>query len=122
MEGRLEHEAMTGGTLTRAALVERVVDVADLTKKRAEVIVETVFGSIAESLRRGEKVELRGFGSFASGREPHRAATRGPATGWTWPGQWVRWSHADFAVLTNQFSMDENPGCSVHVHTGCFHK
>ncbi len=79
MEGRLEHEAMTGGTLTRAALVERVVDVADLTKKRAEVIVETVFGSIAESLRRGEKVELRGFGSFASGREPHRG--RNPRTG-----------------------------------------
>ena len=79
VEGRLEHEAMTGGTLTRAALVERVVDVADLTKKRAEVIVETVFGSIAESLRRGEKVELRGFGSFASGREPHRG--RNPRTG-----------------------------------------
>ena len=41
-----------------------VADVADVTKKRAEVIVETVFRSIAESLCRGKRVELRGFGSF----------------------------------------------------------
>ena len=33
---------MTEGTLTKVALVEQVADVADLTKKRAEVIVETV--------------------------------------------------------------------------------
>ena len=71
---------MTGGTLTKAALVEMVADVADLTKKRAEVIVETVFRSIAESLRRGEKVELRGFGSFRlRRREPYRG--RNPRTG-----------------------------------------
>ena len=45
-----------------------------LTKKRAEVIVETVFGSIAETLRREEEVELRGFGSFRPRRsEPRRA-------------------------------------------------
>jgi len=43
---------MTEGTLTKVALVELVTDVADLTKKRAEVIVETVFGSIAEALHR----------------------------------------------------------------------
>ena len=54
-----ELEAITGGTLTKAALVELVADVAELMKKRAEVIVETVFSSIAESLRRGEK-ELKG--------------------------------------------------------------
>ena len=71
---------MTGSTLTKAALVELVADVADFTKKRAEVIVETVFGAIAESLRRGEKVELRGFGSFRPRcREPRRG--RNPRTG-----------------------------------------
>ena len=36
------------GTLTKAALVEEVVDAAGLTKKRAEIIVETVFGSSRE--------------------------------------------------------------------------
>ena len=71
---------MTEGPLTKAALIEQVADVADLTKKRAEVIVATVFGSIAEALRRDEKVELRGFGSFRlRRREPRRG--RNPRTG-----------------------------------------
>ena len=65
---------MTEGTLTKAALVEEVAQVAGLTKKAAEAIVETVFGSIVESLRRGEKVEVRGFGSF---RLRRRAPRRG---------------------------------------------
>ena len=72
--------SVIGGTLTKAALVELVADIADLRKKRAEVVVETVFASIAESLRRGEKVELRGFGSFRlRHREPRRG--RNPRTG-----------------------------------------
>ncbi len=53
---------------------------ADLTKKAAETIVETVFGSIVASLRRGERVELRGFGSFRlRDRAPHRG--RNPKSG-----------------------------------------
>ena len=76
----MQDPPVTGGALTKAALVELVADVGDLTKKRAEVIVETVFGTIAESLRRGEKVELRGFGSFRlRRREPHSG--RNPRTG-----------------------------------------
>ena len=78
-------EPVTEGTLTKAALVEQVADDANLTKKRAEVIVETVFGSVVEALRSGEKVEVRGFGSFRLRRRaPPRAATPGPATEWTW--------------------------------------
>ena len=71
---------VTEGKLTKAALVEEVARVAGLTKKAAERIVETVFGGIAESLRRGEKVELRGFGSFRLRRRaPHRG--RNPKSG-----------------------------------------
>ena len=71
---------MAEGSLTKAALVEEVAHVADLTKKHAETIVDTVFGSIVEALHRGEKVELRGFGSFRlRRREPHRG--RNPRTG-----------------------------------------
>ena len=68
------------GRLTRAELVEQVAEAADLTKKHAEVVLETVLGNIVEALRRGEKVELRGFGSF---RLRHRDARRGrnPKTG-----------------------------------------
>ena len=66
-------EPMTDGPLTKVALVEQVAHAADLTKKRAEIIIDTVFGSIAEALHQGEKVELRGFGSFRlRRREPHR--------------------------------------------------
>ena len=75
-----EEQLVTGGTLTKAALVEQVAGVADLTKKRAEMIVETVFGSIAGALRRGEKVEVRGFGSFRLRRRAPRRG-RNPRTG-----------------------------------------
>ena len=66
--------------MTKAALVEEVARVADLTKKHSEVIVDTVFRSIITALRRGEKIELRGFGSFRlRHREPRKG--RNPKTG-----------------------------------------
>ena len=69
-----------GGSMTKAALVEEVSRVADLTKKDSEVIVDTVFQSIITALRRGEKIELRGFGSFRlRQREPRKG--RNPKTG-----------------------------------------
>lgn len=71
---------MAVGSVTKAALVEEVSRAADLTKKHAEVIVDTVFRSIITALRRGEKIELRGFGSFRlRQREPRRG--RNPKTG-----------------------------------------
>ena len=50
--------------MTKAELVEEVSRVSDLTKKHSELIVDTVFKSIIDALQRGEKIELRGFGSF----------------------------------------------------------
>ena len=71
---------MTDGSLTKAVLIEAVAHAAGLTKRRAEIVVDNVFGSIVETLHRGEKVELRGFGSFRlRRREPHRG--RNPRTG-----------------------------------------
>ena len=65
--------AMTNGSMTKAELVEEVSRVSDLTKKHSEVIVDTVFRSIIEALHRGEKIELRGFGSFRlRKREPRK--------------------------------------------------
>ena len=71
---------MTDGNLTKAALIQEVAHAAGLTKKRAGIIVDTVFGSIVETLHRGEEVELRGFGSFRLRRRGPRAA-RNPRTG-----------------------------------------
>ena len=66
--------------MTKAELVEEVSRVSDLTKKHSELIVDTVFTSIIEALQRGEKIELRGFGSFRlRQREPRKG--RNPKTG-----------------------------------------
>ena len=66
--------------MTKAELVEEVSRVSDLTKKHSEVIVDTVFKSIITALQRGEKIELRGFGSFRlRRREPRKG--RNPKTG-----------------------------------------
>ncbi len=66
--------------MTKAELVEEVARVSDLTKKHSEVIVDTVFHSIIQALHRGEKIELRGFGSFRlRQREPRKG--RNPKTG-----------------------------------------
>ena len=66
--------------MTKAELVEDVARAAELTKKDAERLVELVFESIIETLNQGEKIELRGFGSF---RVRERGARRGrnPKTG-----------------------------------------
>ena len=66
--------------MTKAELVEKVANTTQLTKKHAELIVNTVFESIVQSLKEGEKIELRGFGSF---RIRHRGARvgRNPKTG-----------------------------------------
>ena len=78
--GPFDVVSATGASMTKAALVEEVARVADLTKKHSEVIVDTVFRSIIEALHRGEKIELRGFGSFRlRRREPRKG--RNPKTG-----------------------------------------
>ncbi len=66
--------------MTKADLVEKVAVEADLTKKDAEQLVEIVFESIIESLNSGEKIELRGFGSFRV-RERNSRKGRNPKTG-----------------------------------------
>src|SRR5215813_189813 len=66
--------------MTKAELVEEVARAAELNKRDAEVIVETVFGSIIGALHQGEKVELRGFGSFRT-RERGPRRGRNPKTG-----------------------------------------
>ena len=66
--------------MTKAELVDDVASAAELTKKDAERLVEIVFESIIDTLNQGEKIELRGFGSF---RVRERGARRGrnPKTG-----------------------------------------
>ena len=66
--------------MTKAELVEKVSGQINLTKKQTEIIVNTVFQSITESLSEGKKVELRGFGSFRI-RERNARLGRNPKSG-----------------------------------------
>jgi integration host factor subunit beta len=66
--------------MTKAELVAKVASQINLTKKQTEVVVNTVFHSITESLSQGKKVELRGFGSFRI-RERNPRTGRNPKSG-----------------------------------------
>ena len=76
---------MSTGSMTKAELVEEVSRVSDLTKKHSEVIVETVFQSIIDALHRGEKIELRGFGSFRLRKREPRKGVETPYTSQSMP-------------------------------------
>ena len=66
--------------MTKADLIEEVSRLAELTRKDSEVIVETIFDSIVRSLRVGDKIEIRGFGSFRT-RQRNPRVGRNPKTG-----------------------------------------
>jgi len=67
-------------TLTKADLIEEVLRITELPRKESESIVETIFDSIIGSLQKGQKIEIRGFGSFRT-RERRGRIGRNPKTG-----------------------------------------
>jgi integration host factor subunit beta len=80
LELEVDDETGAPGVMTKAELVDEVARVVQLTKKQAETIVNIVFDSIVESLRGGQKIELRGFGSFRLRSRKSRTG-RNPKTG-----------------------------------------
>ncbi len=66
--------------MTRAELVARIAAQLQLPQKQTDVLLAVFLTSIIEALRRGEHVELRGFGSFRLRNHPPRAG-RNPKTG-----------------------------------------
>src|SRR5258708_16854107 len=69
-------------TMTKADLVEELLRVTELPRKESETVVETIFDSIIQALQGGDKIEIRGFGSFRTrsrrgrtGRHPKPGAT-----------------------------------------------
>jgi integration host factor subunit beta len=71
-------EAMTA--MTKADLVEKVTRLGDLTRRDGENIVETIFDSVIRALQGGDKIEIRGFGSFRI-RQRNPRIGRNPKTG-----------------------------------------
>jgi integration host factor subunit beta len=66
--------------MTKADLVEEVAKITELTRKDSEVIVDTLFESVIKALRTGDKLEVRGFGSFRV-RQRNARVGRNPKTG-----------------------------------------
>ena len=66
--------------MTKADLARSIAKKHNLTQKEAVSVVDAVLETITDALAQGEKVELRGFGSFAVKSRPARTA-RNPTTG-----------------------------------------
>jgi len=67
--------------MTKSELVDKIVEANGiLTRKESELVVNIVFDSMSEALKNGEKVEIRGFGSFTV-RERGAREARNPKSG-----------------------------------------
>jgi integration host factor subunit beta len=66
--------------MTKADLVEKVTTAGELTRRDGEVIVETIFDAVIGALKSGDKIEIRGFGSFRTRQRKPRIG-RNPKTG-----------------------------------------
>ena len=66
--------------LTRAQLIEGVSRVVQVTGEQAAEIVEVIISSMVRALQHGERIEIRGFGSFHTRQRGARTG-RNPKTG-----------------------------------------
>lgn len=66
--------------MTKADIVDIIAEATGLTKVETETVIDGFLNTIKNSLREGERVEFRGFGSFSvKKRMPKKA--RNPGTG-----------------------------------------
>ncbi len=66
--------------MTKSDLIDVLCETQKMPKGRAELLVNVIFDSMEASLRRGERIEIRGFGSFEI-REYRSYEGRNPRTG-----------------------------------------
>jgi integration host factor subunit beta len=66
--------------MTRSELGDVLANRQGMTQKKAEAVVVTIFEAMAEALGSGDRIEVRGFGSFAI-REYRPYTGRNPKTG-----------------------------------------
>src|SRR5215813_11791873 len=78
----MQSQAMPTGNdlMTKSELIEAVSERTKLPKGKAELIVNCIFDSMVEALKKGEGIEIRGFGSFTV-REYKSYEGRNPRTG-----------------------------------------
>ena len=68
--------------MTKAELVERISKDAKISKKAAEAALDSFMAGVRDSLKKGKRVSLVGFGTWAVGRRAARNG-RNPQTGET---------------------------------------
>jgi integration host factor subunit beta len=66
--------------MTKADLMEEVSRAVKITSKESEIVVDAIFNTLIDALRRADKVEVRGFGSFRIHQRRSRVG-RNPRTG-----------------------------------------
>jgi len=66
--------------MNKADLIQRVAEKANIAHKKAETVVETIFTSMSNALASGDRIEIRGFGSFTN-RDYEAYTGRNPRTG-----------------------------------------
>ena len=67
--------------MTKSGLIEEVARLTPhISKRDTEVVVNTIFDSMVDALRRGDRIEIRGFGSFQVKLREAREG-RNPKTG-----------------------------------------
>jgi nucleoid DNA-binding protein len=62
------------GKLTKTDLIEEVSRVTELRWQEAAVVVERILDSMIHAIERGDKVEIRGFGTFRTRQRQGRVA------------------------------------------------
>ena len=66
--------------MIKTDIINSVARTADITRVKAVVAVEAILDAMKESMRRGERIELRGFGVFQV-KPRKRGIGRNPRTG-----------------------------------------
>jgi integration host factor subunit beta len=78
--GGPSHAGVNSTILTKADLIADVASGAELPQKQAAVIVECILDSMVKAIERGDKIEIRGFGTFRTRQRQGRIG-RNPKTG-----------------------------------------
>lgn len=66
--------------MTKADIIEQIYEKIGFSKKESSEIVELVFDTMKETLEKGEKIKISGFGNFIV-RNKHSRVGRNPQTG-----------------------------------------
>lgn len=66
--------------MTKADLINKISEVAGITRVKAETVVNTIFDSMVDALMKDDRIEIRGFGSFVN-RQYGAYQGRNPRTG-----------------------------------------